>query len=78
MNVRYSAFVIAWRAIAARAVFEREVELRKAQLDTAIEHMLQGLVMFDAHGRVVLLNNRYLEMYGLSPDVAKPGITQFA
>src|SRR3954452_2322168 len=73
-----TAVVIAWRALDARAVFEREVELRKAQLDTAIEHMSQGLVMFDAEGRVLLLNNLYLEMYGLSPDVAKPGITFLA
>src|SRR5690349_13000792 len=67
-----AAVLIAWRALDARAVFEREVKLRKAQLDTAIAHMSQGLVTFDAQGRVLLLNNRYLEMYGLSPDVAKP------
>jgi diguanylate cyclase (GGDEF)-like protein/PAS domain S-box-containing protein len=70
-----AAVLIAWRALDARAAFEREVELRKAQLDTAIAHMSQGLVTFDAQGRVVLLNNRYIEMYGLSPEAAKPGIT---
>lgn len=70
-----AAVMIAWRALDARAAFEREVELRKAQLDTAVDHMSQGLVMFDAQARVALLNNRYIEMYGLSPAVAKPGLT---
>ena len=29
--------------------------------------------MFDAEGRITLLNRRYLEMYKLSPDIVKPG-----
>ena len=40
---------------------------------TAINNMTQGLVMFDADERVVLCNQRYIEMYGLSPEVVKPG-----
>jgi methyl-accepting chemotaxis protein len=35
--------------------------------------MSQGLNMFDAQGRIQLLNRRYLEMYSLSPEVVKPG-----
>jgi len=31
--------------------------------------------MFDSSGRLVLCNRRYIEMYGLSPDVIKPGCT---
>ncbi len=70
-----AAVMIAWRAIDARSASEREVELRRAQLDTAIDHMSQGLVMFDEQARVAVVNNRYIEMYGLSPEVAKPGVT---
>jgi len=44
-------------------------------LDAAIDNMTQGLLMFDAAGRVLVCNRRYGEMYGLSPDVAKPGTT---
>ncbi len=29
--------------------------------------------MFDAAGRLVVRNDRYLQMYGLSPDIVKPG-----
>jgi methyl-accepting chemotaxis protein len=42
-------------------------------LALALNNMSQGVVMFDAGGRVVVCNNRYLEIYGLSPDVVKPG-----
>jgi light-regulated signal transduction histidine kinase (bacteriophytochrome) len=36
--------------------------------------MIQGLCMFDADQRLIVCNERYLEMYGFSPDVVKPGI----
>jgi diguanylate cyclase (GGDEF)-like protein len=50
----------------------REQHLR---LSTAIGNMSQGLLMFDADRRVLVCNDRYLEMYGLSRDVVKPGCT---
>jgi diguanylate cyclase (GGDEF)-like protein/PAS domain S-box-containing protein len=45
------------------------------RLDTAVNNMSQGLLMFDAQGRLVVCNRRYLDMYRLSPDVVKPGCT---
>src|SRR5262245_612313 len=42
-------------------------------LETAINNMTQGVVMFDGQERLVVCNDRYIEMYGLSPDVVKPG-----
>ncbi|MBV9428436.1 MAG: PAS-domain containing protein, partial [Bradyrhizobiaceae bacterium] len=42
-------------------------------LDTALNNMSQGLCMFDAAARLVVCNRRYLDMYGLSADVVKPG-----
>jgi diguanylate cyclase (GGDEF)-like protein/PAS domain S-box-containing protein len=50
-------------------------ELREhiARLESAINNMSQGLVMFDADERVVICNDVYIEMYGLSRDVVKPG-----
>ncbi len=44
------------------------------RLDAALNNMSQGLFMFDAAARLVLCSRRYLEMYGLSADVVKPGI----
>jgi PAS domain-containing protein len=46
---------------------------QRMQLDAAIDNMSQGLLMFDSSERVVVCNRRYIEMYGLSPDVVKPG-----
>ncbi|MDB5604156.1 MAG: diguanylate cyclase [Bradyrhizobium sp.] len=52
---------------------ERRLALEKERLDTAINNMTQGLLLYDSDARIVLRNQRYLDMYNLSPDVAKPG-----
>jgi diguanylate cyclase (GGDEF)-like protein len=52
---------------------ERRLALEKERLDTAINNMSQGLLLYDSDARIVLRNQRYLDMYNLSPDVAKPG-----
>ena len=44
------------------------------QFDVALNNMIQGLCMFDAEQRLLLCNRQYLEMYGFSADVVKPGI----
>ena len=33
----------------------------------------KNLLLFDANARLVVCNQRYLEMYELSPDIVKPG-----
>jgi diguanylate cyclase (GGDEF)-like protein len=47
--------------------------LEKQRLDTAINNMSQGLIMFDSAERLVVCNDFYIEMYGLSRDIVKPG-----
>jgi PAS domain-containing protein len=42
-------------------------------LGAAINNMSSGLIVFDASERIVVCNRRYIEMFGLSPDVVKPG-----
>ena len=51
----------------------RRLSIEKQRLDTAINNMTQGLLLFDAAKRLIVCNRRYIEMYGLSPDVVKPG-----
>ena len=41
----------------------------------ALNNMTQGVVMFDSMERLVICNDRYLDMYNLSRDVVKPGCT---
>ena len=42
-------------------------------LEIALNNMTQGVVMYDAHERLVVCNRRYVEMYGMSPEIVKPG-----
>ncbi len=51
----------------------RRQSARNLRLSTALDNMSQGLCMFDAQGRIVLCNRRYLEMYRLSPAIVRPG-----
>jgi diguanylate cyclase (GGDEF)-like protein len=50
-------------------------QMEKQRLDTAINNMTQGLLLFDSSQRLVVCNQRYIEMSGVSTDVAKPGCT---
>jgi diguanylate cyclase (GGDEF)-like protein len=46
---------------------------RDRRLAMAIDNMTQGVVLFDSGNRVIAFNDRYIEMYGLSRDVVRPG-----
>jgi diguanylate cyclase (GGDEF)-like protein len=52
---------------------QRQLAEKGQHLDTAINNMTQGLLLFDASGHLVICNRRYIDMFGLSPDVVKPG-----
>jgi diguanylate cyclase (GGDEF)-like protein len=52
---------------------ERDLQAQNMRFDTAINHMTQGLLLFDPMQRLVVCNERYIEMYGLSKDVVVPG-----
>jgi diguanylate cyclase (GGDEF)-like protein len=47
----------------------------KQRLDTAINNMSQGLLLYDSSERLIVCNQRYISMYGLSPDIVKPGLS---
>jgi diguanylate cyclase (GGDEF)-like protein len=50
-------------------------QVERQRLDTAINNMTQGLLLFDKSQRLVVANQRYIEMFGVSTDVVKPGCT---
>jgi methyl-accepting chemotaxis protein len=56
-----------------RLIRTRTLGRQNRQLKTALDNMSQGLCMFDAHAKLTLCNDRYLEMYGMSPESIKPG-----
>jgi diguanylate cyclase (GGDEF)-like protein len=54
---------------------QRRLALEKQRLDTAVNNMTQGLLFFDSSQRLVICNQRYVEMFGVSREVIKPGCT---
>jgi len=52
---------------------KQRLTLEKHRLDTAVNNMTQGLLLFDSNQQLIICNKRYLEMYGLSADIVKPG-----
>jgi diguanylate cyclase (GGDEF)-like protein len=57
----------------ANKISTQRLALEKQRLDTAVNNMSQGLTMFDSAERLVVCNDFYIEMYGLSRDIVKPG-----
>src|SRR5215470_7911297 len=55
--------------------FHRALAAERRQLRTAVDNIPQGLVLYDASARIVICNTPYIDMFGLSPDVAKQGCT---
>jgi diguanylate cyclase (GGDEF)-like protein/PAS domain S-box-containing protein len=53
---------------------QQRLELEKDRLDTALNNMTQGLVLYDASARVVTTNQRYLDLHSLPADLVKPGL----
>jgi diguanylate cyclase (GGDEF)-like protein len=52
---------------------EETLRIRNLQFDTAINNMSQGLCLFDATHRLIVCNDRYVEMYDLPRDRVGPG-----
>ena len=49
----------------------------KSLLHLALNNMTQGVVLFSSAGRMLVCNDRYIEMYKLPRNVVKPGCTLF-
>jgi len=66
-------FLVVRRLSLEHRLSRQRITLEKLRLDRAINNMTQGLLLFDASEHLVVCNQRYIEMYGLSPQVIKPG-----
>jgi methyl-accepting chemotaxis protein len=58
-----------------RSTSSRGLDRKGSLLALTLNNMTQGVVLFDTSGRLAVCNDRYLTMYGLSPEVVKPGAT---
>jgi diguanylate cyclase (GGDEF)-like protein len=73
LTVAIMIFLVGRQQAQAHNSSMQRLALEKHRLDSAMNNMAQGLIMFDAAERVVLYNDLYIEMYGLSRETVKPG-----
>jgi len=63
------------RDITDRKEAEAALQEQNERFNVALENMTHGLCVFDKDSRLVVCNERYATMYGLSTEFVKPGIT---
>jgi diguanylate cyclase (GGDEF)-like protein/PAS domain S-box-containing protein len=66
-------FLIVRQIVRQNREAQQRLESEKHRLDTALNNMTQGLVLYDASARIVTFNQRYIDMFGLSTEVVRPG-----
>jgi diguanylate cyclase (GGDEF)-like protein len=54
---------------------EETLRVRNFQFDTAINNMSQGLCFFDSDHRLIVCNDRFVEMYDIPPERVSPGMS---
>jgi diguanylate cyclase (GGDEF)-like protein len=74
-----AGLAVAGLAVAAGLLLTRHrltsqrLAAERRQLSIAVNNIPQGLILYDASARIIICNQPYLDMFGLSPDVARPG-----
>lgn len=53
---------------------QAQLAAQSLQLDMVLKHMPGGISMFDCEQRLLVCNDRYTEMYGLPPELTRPGM----
>ncbi|GKQ49532.1 bifunctional diguanylate cyclase/phosphodiesterase [Bradyrhizobium sp. Ce-3] len=67
--------VIVFLLLKRHEISDARLASERRNLMTAVNNIPQGLVLYDASARIIICNRPYIEMFGLSPDVVKPGCT---
>jgi diguanylate cyclase (GGDEF)-like protein/PAS domain S-box-containing protein len=52
-----------------------DLELGRQQFDAVLNSMSQGVCLFDREKQLLLCNRRYAEIYNLSPEATRPGLS---
>ncbi len=52
-----------------------ELEAARSQFDAALSNISLGVCFFSSDGRLMVCNNRYREIYNLTPEATTPGTT---
>jgi len=62
-----------WHAVRLKRANEARDLRRAKQLQLTLDHLNQGICMFDGEMNVVFANHRYAELYDLAPEHVTPG-----
>ena len=68
-----AGWVLTCEALLSKMSYEQALHDRNRLLDAALDHMAHGLCAFDDQMNLIVANKRYLEMYRLSSEDARPG-----
>jgi PAS domain S-box-containing protein len=52
-----------------------QLKRQNERLKFAISNMTQGLCVWDSNMRLIVCNDRYIDMYGMSRSFVKPGVS---
>ena len=74
-NTREGGFIAVMSDITRMIEQAERLEATNLRLDTALDNMSHGLCLFDAEGRLAVVNARYFEIFHLPPGSVRPGIT---
>ncbi|GJE17022.1 EAL domain-containing protein [Methylobacterium marchantiae] len=67
-RTRTGGYIAVCSDITLLKVQEARLQSTNLRLDTALDNMSQGLCLFDADGRLTVVNRRYCELFDLAPD----------
>jgi diguanylate cyclase (GGDEF)-like protein/PAS domain S-box-containing protein len=67
-NQKYLGRIWYYRDITEREHANDTIEKQNLQFDAALNNMVQGLLMFDSAGALIISNRRFTEMFGLPPE----------
>jgi PAS domain-containing protein len=70
LAIGLTMFLIIRQIVRQSRESQQHLQSQKQQLDTALNNMTQGLVLYDGSKRLVLCNQRFMDMFGLTPDLA--------
>ncbi len=58
-----------------REASDRDAHMQSQRFDVALSNMLQGLMMCDARGTLLVVNQRFIELFGLPADAARAALS---
>jgi diguanylate cyclase (GGDEF)-like protein/PAS domain S-box-containing protein len=61
------------RDVSVQHALQEELRTTKLQLEDALEHMADGLVLYDKSNRIILCNHKYGQLFPLTSDLRRPG-----